>query len=245
MYRPELGYDYVRNNGRGLFRRKPAVAPNLARQVNPTNRHTGNDLAVTSSGFGALAAGGNPHQRRALAAWPGRRRACARRHGLCLRCLPLGQVGGDYRRYVWSSRLSAAERLQELRQPRLSSYPAGRPAAARRKSWRCAGGADRVGIRDQCARVRAAWQGARGNAGSHARWALAAAELPHDFMLLPSHGPLCGSQIHWRYVSNGSVTPVRLIELQTYLQLILLPTFAFLDSPTWTRTRDLRINGLS
>ena len=52
-------------------KRKAAVAPNLARQVNATNRHTGNDLAVTSSGFGALAAGGNPHQRRALAAWPG------------------------------------------------------------------------------------------------------------------------------------------------------------------------------
>ena len=58
MYRPELGYDYVRNNGRGLFRRKPAVAPNLARQVNATNRHTGNDLAVT--GVGVLAASGTP-----------------------------------------------------------------------------------------------------------------------------------------------------------------------------------------
>ena len=39
-------------------KRKAAVAPNLARQVNATNRHTGNDLAVT--GVGVLAASGTP-----------------------------------------------------------------------------------------------------------------------------------------------------------------------------------------
>ena len=178
MHRPEPGYDSVRNNDSGIFQAQSRggaqFGPPSQCDQSPHRQRSGRHRCWSSR------CKRNSHQRRALAAWHGRRRACARRQPQFLCCLPLGQAGGDDRRYVWSSRLAAAERLQELRQPHLSSSPAGRLSAACRKSWRFAGGANRVGIRDQCARVSAAWQGARGNAGSHARWALAAAELPHD-----------------------------------------------------------------